>query len=139
MIQVNEKLLIIHMDAGKSEKIRRIAGDMKITCVMVGEDEEHVPLGLLAGADNWRNPLLMQNMKEDVPITEEMLVICGLSDRRLDQLLSRMKIMQVRVSLKAVLTEQNALWSPSQLCGELKGERDAFLAASPKARTPLQR
>ena len=129
---IQKTLLAFGVDTGKMKVIWQICSDMGIKAVKVESEEEAAPLGLLAGARNWMNPLLAQNQREMKPLTEEMLVFAGFSDEMLETFLKRLRQNQAGVSLKAVLTEQNAVWNAGQLQGELKQEREAFLKASLK-------
>lgn len=132
---VQETLLAFRVEPNKMETIRRICLELGVKAVEVkkagnGNEEELAPLGLLAGARGWMNPLLSGSRKESGAITEEMLVFAGFSDTLLDLFLKKLRQNQASVSLKAVLTEQNAVWNAGQLQEELKQEREAFLKAS---------
>lgn len=122
-----ETLLVFSMTDEKFIVIRQICSPMGIKAVKVEKEQENAPLGLLAGARGWMNPLLMQNGREMKPLTEEMLVMAGFSDQLLELFLARLRQCQASVSLKAILTEQNAVWNAGQLQEELKLERAAFL------------
>lgn len=130
-----ETLLAFRVEPEKMEVIRRLCAELGIKAVEIrkaenGNAEEQAPLGLLAGARDWMNPLLAGNRREPGPITEEMLVFAGFSDGLLDLFLKKLRQNQAAVSLKAVLTEQNAVWNAGQLQEELKQEREAFLKAA---------
>lgn len=57
-------------------------------------------------------------------IQEELMVLCGFTDRRLDELLQRLRKAGVpRTVLKAVVTESNAQWTVYELYGHLVEER----------------
>ena len=57
-------------------------------------------------------------------INEELLVLCGFTEKRLDQLLERLKKAGVpRSVMKAVVTETNAHWTVYELYGHLVEER----------------
>ncbi len=59
---------------------------------------------------------------------EELLVMCGLSERQLDTLLTELRRRKISVALKAVLTPTNAAWTARELYEELCRERAAFAA-----------
>ena len=88
---IQETLLAFGVDIGKMKVIRQICSDMGIKAVKVESEEEAAPLGLLAGARNWMNPLLAQNQREMKPLTEEMLVFAGFSDEMLETFLKRLR------------------------------------------------
>ena len=127
-----EVILMFRIDDEKRRAMETICFQMGMTAVEVSAEEENVPLGLLAGAEGWRNPLLMENTREVQPLTEEMLVIAGLSEESLEVFLAKLRQYGATVSLKAVLTQQNAVWNAGQLQGELKRERAEFFRKSEK-------
>lgn len=78
-------------------------------------------IGFLAGMETM--PLGGQQASQ-VPIKDELLVLCGFTDERLDELLANLKKAGVpRTSLKAVVTETNAQWTVYELYGHLLEER----------------
>lgn len=123
---VQETVLLYQMEETKVQKIRQICFSMGIKPVLVEKEQENAPIGLLAGARDWRN-LLMAPAGEAAPMTEEMLLMAGFSEALMDEFLGRLRRMGTAISLKAILTEQNAVWNGSQLQAELKQEREAFL------------
>lgn len=123
---VQETVLVYRMEESKFQKIRQICFSMGIKPVQVGEDQENAPIGLLAGARDWRNPLMAPGGEAE-SMTEEMFLMAGFSEKMMDEFLGRLRRMGVPVSLKAILTDQNAVWNGSQLQAELKLEREAFL------------
>lgn len=57
-------------------------------------------------------------------INEELLVLCGFTEERLEQLLGRLKKAGVpRSVMKAIVTESNAHWTVYELYGHLTEER----------------
>lgn len=60
------------------------------------------------------------------PFTEELLVMAGLNDRRLDTVLTELRRRKVHIPLKAVVTPTNADWTAVELYEELCRERDAI-------------
>ncbi len=123
---IQETVLLYQMEESKAQKIRQICFSMGIKPILVGKDQENAPIGLLAGARDWRNPLMAPG-GEAPPMAEEMLLMAGFSEALMDAFLGRLRRMGASVSLKAILTDQNAVWNGSQLQAELKQEREAFL------------
>ena len=59
-----------------------------------------------------------------IPINEELLVLCGFTEERLEQLLGRLKKAGVsRSVMKAIVTESNAHWNVYELYSHLAEER----------------
>lgn len=57
-------------------------------------------------------------------INEELLVLCGFTEERLDQLLARLKKAGVpRSVMKAIVTQSNAYWTVYELYSHLVEER----------------
>ncbi len=106
--------------AGLIDEMCRLEG---IRPVHVSPEQENVPVGLLAGADDWRVPALMKDLPPAGPVTEEMAVFCGVSEKQLDRIIARMRAGNAPISLKAVLTRQNAVWNGRQLQSALRAER----------------
>ena len=130
MIQFSqETLLVFHMEEEKFKKISKICAEMGIKAVLFSGEQEKAPLGLLAGARGWMNPLLMAGQRQAEPLSEEMVIMAGFSDRLLESFLGKLRQNQTPVSLKAILTDQNAVWNAGQLQAELKEERAAFFRA----------
>ena len=135
-------ILAYHIDEDKLAKIKMVALPLGIRLYPVPEEEEKLPLGLLAGAADWEpdgmaadGPGLFAESLEDTrpeamadgDITEPMMILAGVGNALLDEVLVRMRKRKISVGLKAVLTETNASWSGRQVHQELKREREAFL------------
>ncbi|MBR6259200.1 MAG: DUF3783 domain-containing protein [Oscillospiraceae bacterium] len=88
----------------------------------VKKEEYGQSLGYLAGIEGYEEIPNADNLD----FSDEMLVLCGLSDRQTGVLLPALRKAGVSISLKAALTETNADWSSSQLHEELIREREAF-------------
>ena len=126
-MQISEKVLLaFRIDTMKMKILTRLCVQKGIRPVAVKEADEPAPLGLLAGARDWMNPLLMQSRPSESPLDEEMIVYAGFSEQLLERFLKEMHQSQVSVSLKAVLTEHNAVWNAASLQTELKQERAVF-------------
>lgn len=86
-------------------------------------------IGYLAGMEGFEDgPGKGYNTETalDLPMTikEELLVLCGLSDEKLDELLERLKKAGVPGTvLKAIVTETNARWTVYELYSHLLEER----------------
>lgn len=109
----------------KYETVNRIATDLSISCRRVLLYETEQQTGYLAGLEGFQEKKLsVLSMPPVLP--EEMLVICGLSEEKLDLFLQTLRSSGAGVSLKAVLTPHNAKWSFSDLYNELRQERKAL-------------
>lgn len=86
-------------------------------------------IGFLAGMEGFEDGPEKEHNTEsglDLPlaIKEELLVLCGFSDEKLDELLEKLKNAGVpRTVLKAIVTEVNVQWTVYELYGHLLEER----------------
>ena len=79
-----------------------------------------LPLAAIAaGMEGQGSPLL-----SDFP--EPMLVFVNFPEVMLDSFLDAMRARGIRVPLKAIVTEHNAVWTPHTLYRELCAEREAI-------------
>lgn len=98
----------------------------QIAFISVPKEEYAVPLGFLAyGSQEQKKPYIGGG--GNLGFDEPMLIFAGFTNQRLTQILKelREKGMPI-VSLKAVLTEHNALWDSVTLYGHLAEERAQF-------------
>ena len=62
-------------------------------------------------------------VSQEVPMTEELMILGGFTDERLDELLDRLKNTGVpKIRLKAIVTETNAKWTVYELYRQLLNE-----------------
>ena len=109
--------------AGNATKAAKLKGGlirMGIRIKNIQADQVGQTVGYLAGYDGYEE----NSEEESLPVLEEeMLVMKGFSNRRLDELLLNLKKAGVpKIALKAVITESNLDWKFSDLYLELKEE-----------------
>ena len=123
------KPMILYYDNGQPERRRLLeksVSHMGIICVSVTPALFKQTVGHLAKLKGF--PAKPQSPLEVPPsITEEVMVMCNFSEKKLDELLTAMKQGLVpRIALKAVLTAQNSFWTFAQLFEELYEEHRNF-------------
>lgn len=131
----NEKVLLYHFQGTEeAKKLKPVLLRMGIRARVVESAEYGKPLGVLAGVKGFEEEAERSEsiagdgigaVQEDVPMDfpELMLVMCGFSGRRVDELLMQMRKGGVpRIDLKAMLTPTNMYWNSRQLYEELKRE-----------------
>lgn len=81
-------------------------------------------IGYLAGMEGFAKRDVSPGYEKYAPVMgEELLVFCGLTDERLEELLANLKKAGVpKISLKAIVTETNAEWTVYQLYEQLREE-----------------
>lgn len=87
-------------------------------------------IGYLAGLDGFADKKDISEVGQQashISMNEELLVLCGFTEEKLDQLLERLKKAGVpRSVMKAIVTESNAHWTVYELYGHLVEERRQF-------------
>lgn len=85
-------------------------------------------IGYLAGSDGFEKRTVSAGYGKYAPVMDrELLVLCGFTEERLDQLLEHMKLAGIpRIGLKAIMTDTNADWTVHQLYRQLCEEHAQF-------------
>ena len=127
-----EKILLFGVTDTKYNQIKQIAGRMKIRCEqVVPACYSHTLEQLLSSNTTVPNvsgstaPIMTQGA------AESLLVMCGLSDKRMDKLLFELRRSNVTLDYKAVLTPTNRNWTVSQLLLEMRREKAAYRRMQP--------
>ena len=72
---------------------------------------------------NGMNEAGQQTVTQALPMTEELMVLSGFTDERLDELLDKLRKTGVpKIKLKAIVTETNANWTVYELYRQLQDE-----------------
>lgn len=106
----------------KRRKIKTAAVMLRLSCREVPSEEFGRTLGALAGLMEAVNsaPEILE------PFTDEMLVMNGLAGPVFQQFLNTLRRQKAVVTLKAVITEQNAQWTCVQLHQAIADEHAAM-------------
>lgn len=108
----------------KSDMVKGVLICLGMRIRNISADQVHQKVGYLAGLPGFEAE---DPTGEQPVIEEEVMVLQGFSDQRLNELLYTLKKAEVpRVNLKAVLTENNRGWSFYELYEELKREHEAM-------------
>ncbi len=119
-----ETVLLYNLNNEKGRKIRFLLVRMGIRIRVVEKEDYGKPLGVLAGMKDVT--LEDENAPvEDFP--DEMMILRGFTDRRLDAFLKGMRSDGIeRVDLKAILTPTNCRWNSWQLYKEIREEHETM-------------
>lgn len=132
-------LLFAPADAKQRSAVTKALMPQKFRVRCVDEADFGQPIGVLAGigaeelAEIAASDQAVEPEMEACDVDEPMLVFAGLSSRRLNLALQRLRAVGVRISCKAVLTPSNANWTAAQLAAELKAEHAAMAEGSSPA------
>lgn len=121
-------VLMYNCSGEEFSKLKQIFAMLRLRMRPVEPDRYHIPLEELSqGKGGSADPAS--------PLSEPMLVFCGLGQALLDQVLEIIRISKLPpIPLKAVLTETNRSWTTTQLYEELLKEREAIAAQQAKAK-----
>lgn len=138
MKKTDPEILIFCMEDSKRQLISSVCRQLYIRDTVCTEEMETAPIGMLCRAQDWNNPLLNIPKGDFPPLSEEMILIAGLSEELLDRFLRESRSRGCSVSLKAVLTSHNAMWNARMLQDHMKQERAEVMRrfASGKAGAP---
>lgn len=115
-------VLVYGFDGPEVKKLRAACGKLGLRLRKVLPEEWDQPVGAFAGRGAFTDPA---GAEQAVP--GQMLVLCHVTERQLDALLSSLRTVRVgRDALKAVLTDTNARWSGRRLFDELTKEHAGF-------------
>lgn len=122
-----EKLLLFHLTDTEAKKIKQAARNLKIRCESIETAAYSQPLEALVSGKP--SPLAAPFTGEVPP--ESLLLMCGLSDKRIDALLLALRKAGVQVDYKAVLTPTNRKWNVLRLLLEMRAEKAAYEKMQP--------
>lgn len=125
MIKTNgEQVLLYGMkDLEKERRLKGILIRMGVRIKNVAFTQCGEKVGYLAGIKGFEPS---GSIEEREPVQEEMMILKGFSNMRLDLLLKEMKKNNARVDLKAIVTENNQHWNLWELSEELRKEHEAM-------------
>lgn len=138
-----EKIIIVNLNDIEYRKVQNIAGRMKLTTDRINctakEDFDFVLEDLYRGKyKKYKNQVNEDGSAENIENTESiesnesalrnksLILICGLSEKRLDKVLFELRRAEVSTDFKAILTQTNKNWTLSRLFSELSRERAAM-------------
>lgn len=132
-----EKVIAVNLDDIEYRKVQNIAGRMKLTIEQikctVKEDFDFTLEDIYRGKyKEHKKQVHEDESAESIESTESglrnksLILICGLSEKRLDKVLFELRRNEVLTDFKAILTQTNKNWTLSRLFSELSRERAAM-------------
>ncbi len=134
-----EKLIAINLGDSEYSRLQKIAGRMRLKAERLecsaGEDynaaleeiasgkyKEHLQSGDKCGG-HLQSSDKCEEYKNQPKDDRSLILICGLSEKRLDKVLFELRRAEVAADFKAVLTPTNKNWTLRRLFAELSRER----------------
>lgn len=125
--QAREQLLLYGLgeDTSRGERLRTVMGKVGLAWKDLTAQDLYRKVGTLAGLKE--APAPERKPPEELPETELMLM-CGISDEKMDALFDEMKRAGLTIDHKASLTEHNRKWTLMALLEEIRGEHQMVRA-----------
>lgn len=112
------------LDSKKAMKLKGILVQMGVRIKNISAEQCGYKVGYLLGLKEFETEDTADEKSEI--IQEEVLVLKGFTNGRLDFLLREMRKANARVELKAIVTDSNKYWTLCELYEELKKEKAAM-------------
>ena len=121
MINMNKPKILCYNIGAKLPALTSVATGLGVTAVEVTPESYALPLfSVVSGIKAEPNRLVSGSLPEG------MLVFVNFPDALLDVFLAALRESSIRIPLKAVLTQHNAVWDAHTLYNELCREREEF-------------
>ena len=129
MVAGESVLLYNFSDGDRLRKLKMVFLRMGIRIRMISPDLYLQPVGALAHIKGIEP---VADVYDGEGFSEEMMIMHGFTDRRLDELLRTLRKNNIaRIDLKAVVTPQNMLWNSLELYQEIRKEHEAMAKGTP--------
>ena len=131
-MELKEVVLLYNIDdEDRYALYQRLFEGHQVELKLVSRAEGAIPLGFLAyGNEEQKADYTGPVAKDHAFPPEPMMVFAGFTNPRLTAMLGDLRSSGLNeVSLKAVLTEHNAVWDSATLYEQLAEERDTFAKA----------
>ena len=115
-----EKLLLIQITP--EDAILNLAQRMHIRTVSVSPNDYQKSIGQLAGFPDQT----ATHTSDGTSLDGSMLIFCDVKERHQNQILEKLRTMDVSITYKAILTPTNRHWTVFQLYDELHREHCAM-------------
>lgn len=123
-VSVEKALLFNFSEPEQAKKVKAALLCMGVGVKEIGEEDFSLPLGSFVGLQ--AEPSEENPPSSESAFSEEMLVLHRFSNKKIDDLLRRLKKAGAQVNYKAVLTPTNMCWSAARLIRELRQEHEAM-------------
>ena len=114
------QVLLFHFtDEKRLSAVRKALLPVQVLCKVMSAEDETKPIGSFLGL-----PTQPQEQPAPAEITEEVMVLCGMSESTLSSVVVTLRKAGLVIPYKASLTPTNKDWTPEQLFGEIKEEHE---------------
>lgn len=120
-----EKLLLFGINDSDYCLIERIASRLQMPCERISPLYYHCRLEDIVSG-KYKTLPASDTKISPVLTSKRLLVMCHLSDKRMDKLLFELRHAQISLDYKAVLTPSNSSWTIPKLLLEMHTEKEAY-------------
>lgn len=113
-----EKVIVFNVDADSIKKIYKICAQMKI-CLIVAQDSQK-----LDTIDKLLQSPLYKGGAVQTGTGESLLLMCNLTDKHFDKLISSIRMADIQLDYKAILTPVNRSWNSVKLLAHMAFEKN---------------
>lgn len=116
-----EVVLLYNLDNEKGKRIKTILVQMGVRIKNITKEMYTQKVGFLAGIKEFEKK---EENYQGEEFLDELIILKGFSDKRLEFLLNELRRHNAKVDLKAVITQQNQNWNSLELYEELRKEHN---------------
>lgn len=125
---MRETILLFHFtDRDRRNRLTRALLPLRVKIKEIPLEDYGKPVGCLAGMRDLEPERVICKGEE---LSGELLVMAGLSDSRIDQVLRAVRKSGLSIPYKAVLTASNQNWNVCELFEEIKAEHERMSSPS---------
>ncbi len=126
---IPERVLTYAVEESIQPRLSAALEKLRIEEYRVSPEETELPVGRLAGLPGYeeKRPFQPAGKGKTAAPARGFLCMCGLSDKRMDELLDLLRREEIFIPIRAKLTETNKDWSFAAWMEELSREHEAVV------------
>lgn len=122
---MKETILLFNItDQQTRRKLERIFLPLKMRIRYIPTSQYHQTLSVLCGLEEPVSQPAVFLPETTLTFEDPMMIFAGLSDQKLDLLLTGLRAQKIFIPYKGILTPTNRFWTPVQCFVELKKEHE---------------
>ena len=122
---MKETILLFNItDQQTRRKLERIFLPLKMRIRYISTSQYHQTLSVLCGLEEPNNQPAAFPPETTPTFEDPMMIFAGLSDQKLDLVLTALRAQKIFIPYKGILTPTNCAWTPVQCFVELKKEHE---------------
>lgn len=118
-MNTDKKILLFNLPVFTVLQISEIMNPLDIEVMPVPKAQFHMPLDVILGI----NPPTASQPPKDETLDEPVLIMYGMSNEDIDNVLHSLRSSSIKISLKAIVTPTNISWNVYRLSEHLKADR----------------